>query len=102
MLSLKTGANPVGMTPQIIFAIIVAEDIYADEGFDLVVTSINDSQHADTSRHWSGDAVDLRTREFSGDIARRIVEKLRRALPRHYLVLFESNHIHISYKPKKP
>lgn len=101
MVTLKTGVNPIGLRPEILLAIIVADNIYKAEGFDLVITSLNDSAHADTSRHYQGMAVDLRTRDFSGEIARMITVKLRAALGRQYLVLNEPNHIHISYKPRK-
>jgi hypothetical protein len=48
-------------------------------------------------------AVDFRTKHLPNDaIAREIAEELRKRLGRHYLVLFEHNHIHVSYKPRKP
>ena len=101
MIKLKHGVNVIGIRPEVLLSIMVADRIYEAEGFDLVVTSINDSTHADTSRHYQGMAVDFRTRDFSGAVARSIVEKLRKALGRHYLVMNESNHIHVSYKPRK-
>lgn len=101
MIKLKHGANPIGIRPEILLAVMVAEGIYKAAGFELVLTSINDSAHADTSRHYQGMAVDFRTREFSGEVGRTITEQLRQALGRQYLVLNESNHIHVSYKPRR-
>ena len=101
MVSLKNGTNPIAIRPEILLAIIVADGIYQAEGFGLVITSLNDSTHADTSRHYQGMAVDIRTRDFTGEIARRITDKLRAALGGQYFVILESNHIHLGYQPKK-
>jgi hypothetical protein len=102
MTSLKTGVNPIGIRPEVLLAIHIAEGIYKEKGYSLSITSINDSKHADTSRHYQGMAVDFRTRDFNGGVAKEITEELRKRLGRHYMVLFEYNHIHVSYKPKKP
>jgi len=101
MLRLKNDVNTIGIRPEILLAIMVADGIYQAEGFELVITSLNDSTHADTSRHYQGMAVDFRTRDFTGAIARHITEKLRQALGRHYFVLNESDHIHIGYQPRQ-
>ena len=103
MISLKNGVNPTGLKPETLLIIIIAETEYREEGYDLVITSLNDSTHSDTSRHYQGMAVDFRTRHLAnGSKARDITEKIRDRLGRHYLVLFEQNHIHVSYKPRKP
>lgn len=101
-LRLKSGVNPVGIRPEILLVMFIADGIYRGHGHECVVTSLNDSVHSDTSRHYQGMAVDFRTRDFSGDVAREITEELRVALGRNYLVLNEGNHIHVSYKPRKP
>ena len=102
MIRLKTGVNPIGVRPEVLLIIIIAEGVYNEFGEDTIVTSINDSTHSDTSRHYMGMAVDFRTKHLPNDaIAREITEELRERLGRHYLVLFEHNHIHVSYKPRK-
>ena len=103
MLSMKVGVNPIGVRPEILLAVMIAEGVFAEEGYDCIVTSFNDSVHSDTSRHYLGMAIDFRTKHLPNDaIAREIAEELRKRLGRHYLVLFEHNHIHVGYKPRKP
>jgi len=103
MFKLKTGVNPTGIKAELLLVIMVANEVYRDRGYDCVVTSINDSTHSQTSRHYQGCAVDFRTRNFPNDgIAREVTEEIRQRLGRHYMVLFERNHIHVSYKPRKP
>lgn len=102
MIKLKHGVNPASLTTQILLAIIVARDLYAEHDYELVVTSLNDSDHAQTSRHYLGAGVDFRTRMMAAGTAKEITEELRKRLGRHYLVLFEHNHIHVGYQPRKP
>jgi hypothetical protein len=103
MIRLKTGVNPIGVRPEVLLIIMIADQVYTEYKHACIVTSINDSTHSDTSRHYQGMAVDFRTKHLPNDaIAREIAEELRKRLGRHYLVLFEHNHIHVSYKPRKP
>ena len=50
------------LQPQIVLAVVVASSFYKDFGYDLVVTSFSDGIHSPNSLHYSGNAVDLRTR----------------------------------------
>ena len=103
MMKLKVGVNPTSLKPEIMLAIMVAKEVYTEHGYDFVITSLNDSTHSQTSRHYQGMAVDLRTRMFhNGGVAKEITDEIRARLDRHYLVLFEHNHIHIGYQPRKP
>ena len=103
MIALKNGVNPSGLAPQTLLVILVAKDCFADRGYDMTITSLNDSNHADTSRHYQGMAIDFRTRHLPNHaIAREITKEMQERLGRHFMVLFEENHIHVSYKPRKP
>lgn len=102
MIRLKTGVNPTGVHTEILLAIVIAEAVYQSYDYELVITSLNDSEHSTKSRHYLGMAADLRTRMIAPRMINEVVEKLRKRLGRHYLVLFEHNHIHIGYQPRKP
>ncbi len=77
-------------------------------GYELVITSCTDGQHSNTSRHYLGTAIDVRTwtdPESGQQIeqARRpdLVTKLKRFLGRDWFVLDEGTHIHIDWRPTR-
>lgn len=119
MISFKAGVSIKGITPQIVLAMKVIDDIiysYAkDTGqvvfnnysrIDFVVTSVNDSSHMEGSKHYSGNALDIRTHDWYFERTLRILDLILKVLkPLGYDVIFESKgtpneHIHIEYDPK--
>ena len=72
---------------------------------ELVITSANDSTHAPTSRHYAGEAVDIRSKHFPSAAAREaFAAALRQQLGPAFTVLLEDDggpneHLHI--QPKK-
>ncbi len=71
---------------------------------DLVVTSVNDGKHMQNSKHYTDEAVDLRTRDFkSSDDKEHFIKLLREYLGPKFTVLHESvgtanEHIHVQVK----
>lgn len=70
MLELKPGVRLAGLRPEMLVALMAAERAFADLGADLVITSALDGRHSPTSLHYTGCAVDLRTRDLSPRDAR--------------------------------
>ena len=69
---------------------------------NLVVTSCNDGHHSLTSLHYSGNAVDLRTRNLPDNITGHIVrDEIKKNLNIDYDVVLESDHIHLEYQPRR-
>lgn len=104
-MEFKEGVSLKGMTPQVLLALLVAEEIYKKRMLPLTVTSINDSTHKVGSKHYEGAAADLRTRGTGSarSLFNDIVKKLD---PLGYDVLLEfeggdNEHIHIEYDPKQ-
>lgn len=100
-MRLKAGVNPVGIKPEINLAMMIADAVYKDFMYECVITSINDSTHSATSRHYQGMAFDLRTRHMPAKTAENVSKTIQTNLGNNYFVLLESNHIHVSYKPRK-
>lgn len=95
--------NPVGLRPELLFAIMVAKDVYLNRGYELVITSLNDATHSETSLHYSGCAVDLRTTVINpNEDWDSVARQIKRRLNKHYDVLNEHNHIHIEWQARKP
>jgi len=64
------------------------------------MTSIEDSvDRISGSLHYSGNAIDLRTRDLSNNQRQCTTERLRDALGSDYDVINEGDHIHVEYDP---
>ena len=105
-MKLKQGVVSRGMSPEILLAVMVANEAYARHGFELVITSIADGRHSLKSKHYRGDAVDLRTKHltggYKGPMARQIASEIKADLGEHYDVILEDTHIHVEYDPRRP
>jgi hypothetical protein len=70
----------------------------------LVITSINDSTHMDGSRHYTNEAIDIRSKNFHSRESKRIFRiELEKFLGPYFRVLLENEgseneHFHIQVK----
>lgn len=88
------------LSPQIVLALIVIDQVMKQFGQEAMITSVNDAKHSKTSLHYSGNAVDLRSRWFSDPQA--VIETCRQALgnSNDFDMVLESDHYHLEYQPK--
>lgn len=104
-MEFKEGVSLKNMSVHILLGLLTAEEIYRRRMLSLVVTSINDGKHKDGSKHYSGNAADIRTKGTGS--ARSLFNDLVKKLdPLGYDVLLEyegedNEHIHIEYDPKQ-
>ncbi len=95
---LKPLVRPEGVSSEILLAIWVAEEVYRELGAkQFVITSLTDGKHKIGSKHYCGKAVDLRIWVLDEDKRKPAVEKIQHRLAAGYIVLLESDHIHIQY-----
>ena len=80
--------------------ILVSERVYKDLGKECVITSLMDGKHMDTSKHYVGDAADLRIWFFNNAEKRIAVKQLKKELGVDFDVVLEKDHIHVEYDPK--
>jgi len=99
--TLKPGVRLLGMRPELMIAILAAYSIYDDHGYNCTVTSVVDGQHSYGSAHFTGEGVDIRTRNVPGDELQVIRKEIAKALGKEFDVVLESDHLHIEYDPKK-
>jgi hypothetical protein len=99
-LNLKDqSVNLNGLSYEILTAIVEACVIWERHGYDvLTITSANDGEHMKHSRHYYGDAVDLRSRNLIDK--HQMTDELQEVLPQDYDVIIEKDHIHIEWDPK--
>ena len=63
---------------------------------EMVVTSARDGVHGVNSKHYTGEAVDLRIRDFT-DMWKQYLQK---ALGKDWDVVIEQDHLHLEWDPK--
>lgn len=105
-MQLKAGVSVRGLRPELVVAIGVAGWVFSAAGHELTVTSACEGKHSKGSKHYSGLAVDLRTRDIPGGpegiAATSLAVDLREALGNEFDVVVEKTHIHVEFHPKEP
>jgi hypothetical protein len=75
---------------------ILATLLLLEEPSDLVITSGSDGTHDPNSRHYRGEAVDIRTRTLANPEAVRA--KLAAVLGPKFSVINEGDHLHVQVR----
>ena len=68
-------------------------------GVDCWITSANDRVHSAGSLHYSGLAMDFRTRDIPAELRKSFSEKVKSALGSEFDVVLESDHLHVEFDP---
>ena len=89
--------NPDGITGELFLALLAADEVYKAHGSEAVITSMNDADHMQGSKHYTGEAADLR--RWNVWSPSKVVRELRDALGDDYDVILERTHIHIEFDP---
>jgi hypothetical protein len=88
-------------------ALTVVKEVFAKNKEILVVTSANDGQHMDNSKHYTDNAVDVRANTMTDAKQKQIASELQSKLGSNYYVGAEffanpaNDHIHVEYDPPK-
>lgn len=86
-----------GVTPRNLVICAAAANVASGMGVDVTITAGTDGKHMVGSKHYTGEALDIRllgvrTTEFRTLLAIR--------LGAGYQVILEPDHIHVEYDPK--
>ncbi len=100
MLSPKPGVRLTGIRPELVIAVMAAERVSAAAGHDLTITACTDGKHSTGSLHYSGAAVDLRTRDLPAADIPKLASQLRDCLGADFDIVIENDHVHIELQPK--
>lgn len=98
-MKIKPGADVSNLHPRIQDTFPKLEAIFSEYNLEPVITAGRDEKHRHDSLHYSGKAIDLRLREYVG----QLIIKIRNSVGPDYDVIAEYNppHIHLEYDPKK-
>lgn len=97
---IKSGVNITGLRPEIVLAASIIQNIFRSYGAEFVITSALDGDHMNGSLHYSGAAIDIRTRHLSKFTQDKIFSQISEALGPQFDAIHESNHFHIEFQPK--
>ena len=101
MLYLKPGVDICGLKPEMCLGNQIIHTVFTEQGFNCVITSGREGIHSEKSRHYSGEALDYRTSHLPAEIINKVVNILAVQLGRDFDVIFEKDHIHVEYDPKR-
>ena len=94
----KQGCRVGGMQPEMIIALLLIEPVLEQYNQELVLTEGTGGKHSDTSRHYSGFAIDVRTWKLQEDNTEdECADKIRTALGHEYKVIVHDSHFHIMF-----
>ena len=99
-IKLKAGVSLLGMQPQTLLGMTIAEACYAEKGKSMTVTSVTDHAVSRTpsARHKSGLAFDLRILNLTDPMAMQ--KEIAERLGDEFDCVLESDHIHVEWDPK--
>ena len=105
MIKLKEGVNIEDLCPEMERARDAIDAILEPMGYDTVITSGNDGQHKPGSFHYSGRALDFRTKHIEKSQRPLVVLSVKLVLRKGYDVLWENKgqdneHLHVEWDPK--
>ena len=97
-MKIKDGVILAGLHWRMRDALMAAERIYKEHDQELVITSGLDGVHSSGSWHYSGRAVDIRTRFWEWDDRLKVHDELTNELSKlGFRVIWHETHIHIDY-----
>ena len=82
------------------FALEEIENTYSQYNSPCVITSAYDGKHRTNSFHYSGKALDFRTRTVKKSLRADLTNDIMRVLGIGFDVIFEGDHLHVEYDPR--
>ena len=105
MLTLKKGVTLKGITPEMAVGVVLIAGVFTQLAVEGCITSVGDGVHMTNSKHYKGNAVDLRSKTLADpNLKATVVQTLRYTLGEQFDVILEqlgqaNEHIHVEYDP---
>lgn len=94
-MQIKPGVRLHGVRPEVVIAMMVANSYIGE----FVVTSVIEGRHSRKSKHYTGCAFDIRTRNLADPLTAK--DALAAMLGADFDVILEKDHIHVEWDPKE-
>ena len=100
---IKPGVALEGLQPEISVAYTIACFVFMEYGSTAIITSGLEGKHKQGSKHYKGQAIDLRIKHMDERLWPVVAEALSKALGPQYDVILEVKklHIHVEFDPKE-
>lgn len=104
-MQLKNGVKIEGLKVEILLGLLILSDVFKTYDVPLVVTSALDGKHMHGSKHYQGQALDLRSKNASVDIQKKILAEGKEKLGENFDFILEgegtdNEHLHVEFDPK--
>ena len=73
---------------------------FSQLGSPTTITAGEDGEHMENSKHYTGEALDFRTKYLSPTDKVYLRTLIRESLGKDFDVVLESTHLHVEYDPK--
>lgn len=103
MIMIKPGVDIRQIGTEIIFGVQIIDPIFWNHGANTLITACRDGKHMEGSKHYIGDAVDIRlaSRWVTTDFVDiRVLAEAREALGSQFDLVLEKDHFHLEFDPK--
>lgn len=90
-----------GVTPVLIILVCAAANEAVEQGVNITITSGTDGVHMPNSKHYTYEAIDIRSSNFPTLSAKtKFLNGLSKRLGPNYDCILEKDHFHCEYDPK--
>ena len=103
MIQFKAGVDIKGIGQEITLGVIVLDAVFSAHGAKTFITACRDGKHMEKSKHYIGDALDIRLASrwvTTANIDLTVLNEARTALGEQFDLVLESDHFHLEFDPK--
>jgi hypothetical protein len=103
MISFKAGVDIRQIGSEIALGLAVLDAVLWKHGADCMITACRDGKHMDGSKHYIGDAVDVRLASrwvTSSNVDITVLNEARAALGDQFDLVLEESHYHLEFHKK--
>ena len=103
MIQVKQGVDLRGIGAEIVRGAVIMAGVLEAHGAKCLITSCRDSKHMEKSKHYIGDAIDIRLASrwvTTANIDLTVLNEARAALGDQFDLVLESDHYHCEFDPK--
>ena len=103
-MKLKKGSNIMTLKPEMVLAFTIINNVYFRYNYDCVLTEGTGGKHMEKSLHYSGYAIDIRTKNILPVDKPVIIAGINVALNDQFDIILEdegceNEHLHVEFDP---